>query len=88
MKGKRFKEEQIIRILHEAEGGLTVAEVCRKHNCSEQSFYRWKSKFGGLEVSDVKRLRELERENNELKKVVAEQTLDIRMLKDVNSRKW
>ncbi len=88
MKGKRFKEEQIIRILHEAERGLTVAEVCRQHNCSEQSFYRWKAKFGGMEVSEVKRLRELQRENSELKKIVAEQTLDIRMLKDVNRRKW
>ena len=88
MKGKRFTEEQIIRILQEAETGLSVADVCRKHNCSEQSFYRWKSKFGGMEVSEAKRLKELERENAELKKVVAEQTLDIRMLKDVNSRKW
>ena len=88
MKGKRFTEEQIIRILQEAETGLAVADICRKHNCSEQSFYRWKSKFGGMQVSEVKRLRELERENGELKKIVAEQTLDIRMLKDVNSRKW
>ena len=88
MKGKRFKEEQIIKILHEAERGMTVAEVCRQHNCSEQSFYRWKAKYGGMEVSEAKRLRALERENAELKKIVAEQTLDIRMLKDVNSRKW
>ena len=88
MKGKRFTEEQIIRILQESERGLTVAEVCRKHNCSEQSFYRWKVKFGGMTVSKVKRLRALVRENTELKKIVAEQTLDIRMLKDVNSRKW
>ena len=88
MKGKRFTEEQIIKILHEAERGMTVTEVCRQHNCSEQSFYRWKAKFGGMEVSDAKRLRELQRENGELKKIVAEQTLDIRMLKDVNSRKW
>jgi putative transposase len=88
MKGKRFREEQIIRILHEAERGMTVAEVCRQHNCSEQSFYRWKAKFGAMDVSDVKRLRELQRENTELKKIVAEQSLDIRMLKDVNSRKW
>lgn len=88
MKGKRFTEEQIIRILQEAESGLAVADVCRKHNCSEQSFYRWKSKYGGMDVSEVKRLKELERENTELKKIVAEQTLDIRMLKDVNSRKW
>ena len=88
MKGKRFTEEQIIRILQEAETGLAVADICRKHNCSEQSFYRWKNRFGGMEVSAVKRLRELEHENVELKKIVAEQTLDIRMLRDVNSRKW
>ncbi len=88
MKGKRFKEEQIIRLLQEAESGLTVADVCRKHNCSEQSFYRWKSKFGGMTVSEAKRLRELQRENTELKQMVADQALDIRMLKDVNSRKW
>ena len=88
MKGKRFKEEQIIRLLQEAESGLAVADVCRKHNCSEQSFYRWKAKYGGMQVSEAKRLKELGRENVELKKIVADQTLDIRMLKDVNSRKW
>ena len=88
MKGKRFSEEQIIRILQEADSGLSVADICRKHNCSEQSFYRWKTKFGGMDVSEAKRLRELEKENAELKKMVAEQALDIRMLKDVNSRKW
>jgi len=88
MKGKRFTEEQIIRLLQEAESGLTVADVCRKHNCSEQSFYRWKAKFGGMTVSEAKRLRELQRENTELKTIVADQALDIRMLKDVNSRKW
>ena len=88
MKGRRFKEAQIIRLLQEAESGLTVADVCRKHNCSEQSFYRWKAKFGGMTVSEAKRLRELVRENTELKTIVADQALDIRMLKDVNSRKW
>ena len=86
MKGKRFTEEQVIRILQEAESGLAVADVCRKHNCSEQSFYRWKAKFGGMTVSEAKRLKELERENTELKRMVAEQALDIRMLKDVNSK--
>lgn len=88
MKKKRFTEEQIIRILQEAEGGLSVTEVCRKHNCSEQSYYRWKAKYGGMEVSEAKRLRELEKENTELKRMVAEQALDIRMLRDVNAKKW
>ena len=88
MKGKRFNEEQIIKILQEVETGVTVADICRKHNCSEQSYYRWKAKYGGMDVSEAKRLKELERENAELKKMVAEQALDIRMLKDINSRKW
>jgi len=88
MKGKRFTEQQIIRVLQEVEAGMSIADVCRKHNCSEQSFHRWKAKFGGMDVSEAKRLRELERENAELKKIVADQALDIRMLKDVNSRKW
>ena len=85
---KRFTEEQIVRILQEAEGELTARDVIRKHNISEQTFYRWKSKYGGMSVSEVKRLKELERENVELKKIVAEQALDIRMLKDVNEKKW
>lgn len=85
---RRFTEEQIIGILQDADSGLSVADVCQKHQCSEQSFYRWKAKYGGMKVSEAKRLRELERENAELKKMVAEQALDIRMLRDVNSRKW
>lgn len=85
---KRFTDEQIVRILQEAENGMATKDVCRKHNISEQTFYRWKSKYAGMEVSEVKRLKELERENEELKKMVAEQALDIRMLKDVNSKKW
>lgn len=85
---KRFTEEQIVRILQEVEGGMTAADVCRKHNVSEQSFYRWKAKYGGMDVSEVKRLKALERENEELKKIVAEQALDIRMLKDINSKKF
>ena len=85
---KRFSEEQIFGILREAEAGMSGRDVCRKHNISEQTFYRWKSKYGGMQVSEVKRLKELERENEELKRIVAEQALDIRMLRDVNSKKF
>lgn len=88
MKRKRFTEEQIIRILKEAESAGNIRDVCRLHNITEQTFYRWRNKFGGMEVSEARRLKELERENAELKKMVAEQSLDIRMLKDVNSKKW
>jgi len=67
---------------------MATRDVCRKHNISEQTFYRWKAKYAGMQVSDVKRLKELEHENDQLKKIVAELTLDNRMLKDVNSKKW
>jgi putative transposase len=85
---KRFKEEEIVKILKEAEQVGNVREVIRKYNVSEQSFYRWRQKYGGMETSEVRRLKDLERENAELKKMVAEQALDIRMLKDINSKKW
>jgi len=85
---KRFKEEEIVKILKEAETVGNVREVIRKHNVSEQSYYRWRQKYGGMETSEVRRLKDLERENGELKKMVAEQALDIRMLKDVNAKKW
>lgn len=88
MKGKRFSEEQIIRILKEAESASNIRDVCRAHNITEQTFYRWRNKFGGMDVSEAKRLKELERENTELKKMVAELGLDNRMLRDVNSKKW
>lgn len=85
---QRFTEEQIIRILKEAEAIGTVREACRKHNITEQTFFRWRKKFGGMEVSEAKKLRNLERENAELKKVVAELTLDNRMLRDVALKNW
>jgi putative transposase len=85
---KRFTEEQIVRILQEAEGGMSTRDVCRKHGIAEQTFYRWKTKYGGMDVSDAKRLKALEHENSELKKIVADLTLDNRMLRDVNSKKW
>ena len=88
MKRKRFSEEQIIRILKEGESLGNVREACRQHNITEQTFYRWRNKYGGMEVSDAKRLKGLEKENGELKKLVAELTLDNRMLKDVVSKKW
>ena len=88
MKGSRFSEEQIIGILREQEAGATTADVCRKHGISEATFYKYKAKFGGLEVSDAKRLKALEDENTKLKKLLAEAMLDIAVLKDVNSRKW
>ena len=88
MKGKRFTEEQIIGVLNEAEQVGNIREVCHLHNITEQTFYRWRRKYGGMDVSEAKKLRELERENTELKKMVAEQALDIRMLKELNSKKW
>ena len=88
MKRARFTEEQIIGILKAAEAVGNVREACREHNISEQTFYRWRRKYGGMDVSEARKLRELERENSELKKMVAEQALDIRMLKDLNSKKW
>jgi putative transposase len=88
MKGKRFSEEQIIAVLKEVEAGAAPKEVCRRHGISEQSIYRWKAKYGGMETSDVKRLRVLEDENRRLKHLVADLTLDNQALKAVVSRKW
>lgn len=88
MKGKRFSEEQIIRILHEAETLDNVREVCRQHNIAEQTLYRWRRQFGGMEVSEAKHLRTLERENAALKRLVGELTLDNRMLKEVVGKNW
>ena len=88
MKRSRFSEEQIISILREQEAGSPTTDVCRKHGVSSATFYKWKAKFGGLDVSDARRLKALEDENGKLKKLLAETMLDIAILKDINSRKW
>ena len=88
MKRNRFNEEQIIGILREQENGLGTADVCRKHGISSATFYKWKAKYGGLQVSDARRLRTLEDENGKLKKLLAEVMLDNAILKDVAAKKW
>ena len=88
MRGSRFSEEQIIGILREQESGMKTADVCRKHGISGATFYKWKGKFGGLEVSDARRLRTLEDENAKLKKLLAEAMLDNAVLKDISTKKW
>ncbi len=88
MKRKRFTEEQIIGILKAAEALGNIREACREHNITEQTFYRWRQKFGGMDVSEAKKLRELERENNELKKMVADLSLEVRAHKELIEKKW
>ena len=86
MKRARFNEEQIIGVLKEAETGAKVSELCRRHGISDATFYTWRSKYGGLEISEMRRLRQLEEENRRLKSIVADQALDIRALKEVLSK--
>lgn len=88
MKRKRFSEEQIIAILKEHETGVPVAELCRKHGVSDASIYKWKAKFGGMEVSEAKRLKALEDENARLKRLLADAMLDNTALKDLLGKKW
>jgi putative transposase len=88
MKGKRYTEAQIVRILKQVEAGTPIAQVCREHGVSEQSVYRWRQRYGGLEESELRRLRALEEENRRLKALVADQAVDIQILKEINSKKW
>ena len=85
---KRFTEEQIIRFLRQAEAGVAVKELCRKHGFSEASFYLWRSKFGGMDVSDAKKLRALEAENAKLKKLLAETILEKDVIQEALRKKW
>lgn len=88
MRKSRHSEEQIIKILREAEQGRKVSDLCREHGIAQDTFYRWRRKYGGMEVADARRLKELEDENRRLKKVVADLTLDREALKDALARKW
>ena len=88
MKRSRFTEEQIIGVLREQEAGMKTADVCRRHGISEATFYKWKAKYGGMDVSEARRLKVLEDENVKLKKLLAEAMLDNAMLKDISAKKW
>jgi putative transposase len=88
MKRLRFTEEQIIAVLREQEAGMKTADICRKHGISDATFYKWKAKYGGLDVSDAKRLRSLEDENGRLKRMLADAMLDNAALKDLLGKKW
>ena len=88
MKRKRFTEEQIIGVLKESEAGAKTDDICRRHGISSATFYSWRKKYGGMDVSDAKRLRELEAENAKLKRIVADQMLDMTSMKELLAKNW
>lgn len=88
MRKVRFTEEQMVAILREQDAGMKVEDICRKHGIANQTFYAWKKKFGSMEASDVKKMRELEDENARLKRIVANQSLEIEAIKEVLKKKW
>ena len=88
MKKSRFSEEQIIGILREAGGETPVKTVCARHNISEPTFYKWRAKYGGMNVEEARRLKSMEEENSRLKRLVADQAVQIQILKEVNAKKW
>jgi len=88
MKSKRFSEEQIIGILKQAQAGMKIVDLCRQHGVSDATFYNWRSKYGGMEVSEAKRLKVLENENRQLKNLLADAMLENRAIKDVLAKKW
>ena len=88
MKRKRFTEEQIVKVLQEAQAGIPIKYLVRKHGMTEQTFYRWKKQYGGLGVNELRELKRLKEENRRLKQIVADQALDIVALKDINSKNW
>lgn len=88
MKKKRFTETQIVSILHQQEAGKSVKDISREHGISDATFYNWKAKYGGMQVSDVKRMKDLEEENSRLKRIVANQTLEIDAIKTVLEKKY
>ena len=88
MRRSKFTDEQILAIVKEGEAGRKVADLCRTHGVTEQTYYRWKAKYGGLELSEMQRLKQLEDENRRLKQIVAEQSLDLQAMKAVIAKKW
>jgi putative transposase len=88
MKKSRFTEEQVVAILHEWDAGAKVADLVRRHSVTEQTLYRWKKKYGGLQVNEARRLRALEEENRQLKRLVADQALNLQVVKDLLGKKW